>query len=87
MLLTDTSNENGSGSVVGYCLGILAACVILFVVVRYAQWARRWLTEVKFGRVGPQPHHDTAPRSAEKSASLEHELDQAALSDTRRHDV
>ncbi|GIZ41539.1 hypothetical protein CKM354_000484000 [Cercospora kikuchii] len=80
-------NENGSGSVVGYCIGILAACVILFVVVRYAQWARRWLTEVKFSRGAPQPHHDTAPRSAEKSASLEHESDQVALSDTRRHDV
>ncbi|KAF2162440.1 hypothetical protein M409DRAFT_58210 [Zasmidium cellare ATCC 36951] len=43
--------SNGSGSVAGYCFAILAACIVIFVVVRYLQLLRQWLTENKFGTV------------------------------------
>lgn len=40
---------NGSGLVAGACIGILAAAIVLFVVVRYVIWLRQWVTEKKLG--------------------------------------
>ncbi|CAK3871626.1 Hypothetical predicted protein [Lecanosticta acicola] len=41
---------NGSGSVFGYCIAILAATIVLFTIVRYLQLLRRWLTEDRRAR-------------------------------------
>lgn len=42
----------GKGAVVGYVLGIAAAIVILFCVVKGVAWGRKWVTERKMGREG-----------------------------------
>ncbi|KAF2217185.1 hypothetical protein CERZMDRAFT_32632 [Cercospora zeae-maydis SCOH1-5] len=67
----------------GFFIGLLAASVILFIVVRYVQWIRWWLTEAKSGP-GPEAH-DT--QSGQKRSNLGNESDPAALPDARRHDV
>ncbi|GAB7354755.1 hypothetical protein MBLNU459_g5161t3 [Dothideomycetes sp. NU459] len=43
---------NGHGVVAGACVGILAATVLLFTVVRYAILLRKWATESKLGMTG-----------------------------------
>ncbi|EME40508.1 hypothetical protein DOTSEDRAFT_177538 [Dothistroma septosporum NZE10] len=43
---------SGAGSVTGYCFAILAACIVIFVVVRYIQVLRNWLCQRCGGRQG-----------------------------------
>lgn len=55
------SRETGSGLVAGACVGILAASVIVFVIVRYLIWLRQWTTEKKLGmkpKTGRSRQHD-----------------------------
>lgn len=42
----------GRGWVAAYCIIILVAAVVLFVIVKYVIWARVWLTERKMGMDG-----------------------------------
>ncbi|KAK4494668.1 hypothetical protein PRZ48_014024 [Zasmidium cellare] len=52
--------SNGSGSVTGYCFAILAACIVIFIVVRYLQLLRQWLAEQKLGTARlASTRHDT----------------------------
>ena len=37
--------KNGQGAVAGYCFVILGATIVAFVLVRYLQVLRKWLTE------------------------------------------
>jgi len=50
----------GSGKVAGYCFGILAATIVVFLVVWCLIWVRRWITETKLGRA---KLHPSAPHS------------------------
>lgn len=54
--------ENGSGSVAGYCIGILAAAIVVFVIVHYLQLLRQRFTEKKVDmtRLGSTRHDDEA---------------------------
>ena len=36
----------------GACIGILAAAIVVFILVRYLIWIRRWVTEKKLGMTG-----------------------------------
>lgn len=44
-----------SGLVAGYCFGILAACIVVFLVSWSLIWLRRWLTSGK-SKLVPRPH-------------------------------
>ncbi|KAL7270438.1 hypothetical protein RUND412_006858 [Rhizina undulata] len=44
--------DTGSGKVAAYCFGILLAIIVVFLIVRYVIWARRWLMERVFGMNG-----------------------------------
>ncbi|KAF1948893.1 hypothetical protein CC80DRAFT_519784 [Byssothecium circinans] len=43
---------NSSGKVAAYIVGILAAAVIIFLIVRYLIMLRVWVTEKKMGKMG-----------------------------------
>ncbi|PSN62311.1 hypothetical protein BS50DRAFT_624993 [Corynespora cassiicola Philippines] len=45
-------SKNSSGKVAGYIVGILVACIIVFLIVRYVVVLRVWLTEKKLGMTG-----------------------------------
>ncbi|KAM0335361.1 hypothetical protein ACHAQA_000406 [Verticillium albo-atrum] len=52
---------NGSGAVAGYILGIAAASIIIFWIVKGLVWVRQWLTERRLGMDGKfarQPAYD-----------------------------
>jgi hypothetical protein len=44
--------KNTSGIVAAYIVGILAAAIIFFIVVRYLIMLRIWVTESRLGRLG-----------------------------------
>jgi hypothetical protein len=46
------TRTNSSGKVAAYIVGILAAAIIIFLIVRYLIMLRVWLTEKKLGKSG-----------------------------------
>ncbi|KAF2268844.1 hypothetical protein CC78DRAFT_565284 [Lojkania enalia] len=46
------SRTNSQGIVAGYIIGILAAAIIVFLIVRYVIKFRVWITEQKLGKTG-----------------------------------
>lgn len=50
--LTMVFRAHGRGLVAGACIGILAAMIIFFVVVRYLILLRMWITEKRLGMTG-----------------------------------
>lgn len=51
-LTNDQCRANGRGLVAGASIGILAGMIVVFVIVRYLIWIRRWITEKKLGLKG-----------------------------------
>lgn len=51
------TRTNSSGKVAAYIVGILAAAIIVFLIVRYLIMLRVWLTEKKLGKSGKFSRH------------------------------
>lgn len=43
---------NHKTRVIGYIFGTLAAIIVIFVLVRYSVWLRKWITERKLDKIG-----------------------------------
>jgi uncharacterized membrane protein len=52
----DDSRKGGQGRVAGYIIGILVACIIVFIIVRYLILLRQWVVEKKLGKTGQLQH-------------------------------
>ena len=65
--------RNSSGVVAAYIIGILAAAIVLFLIVRYLILLRLWVTEKKLGMTGKFSHRGTvrmADDEAEKGVPM-----------------
>jgi uncharacterized membrane protein YjdF len=51
------TRTNSSGKVGAYIVGILAAAIIIFLIVRYLIMLRVWVTEKKLGKSGKFSRH------------------------------
>lgn len=47
-----SNSKNGRGLIAGACIGILAAAIVIFVIVRFLIKLREWITETKLGLYG-----------------------------------
>jgi hypothetical protein len=47
--------KHGRGVVAGYIIAILVGSVLIFVIVHYLIWLRKWITETKMHKMGKFP--------------------------------
>jgi hypothetical protein len=52
----DDKQKGGRGLVAGYIFGILAGCIVVFIVVRYVILLRQWIVEKKLRKTGRLEH-------------------------------
>ncbi len=62
---------NSSGKLAAYIVGILAASIIIFLLVRYAIVLRIWITETKLGKTGK---FRAGTKSADEAWGKQHEV-------------
>ena len=58
--------ENSSGVVAAYIVGILVAAIVVFLIVRYLILLRVWVTEKKMGKLGRFSAHEAGPVANEE---------------------